>query len=278
MLLDRIRQTYPSLTKSQKRLADFVASNYREVAFMTASRLAKQLSVNEATVIRFAQKLGYPGYPIFVREVRAIVRGELGEGEQGGDSELELAHNLLQTRVEELERMLGHLPLDTLVRMADLIDAAQRTFVAGQGIAGPLAEMLCTALKVIGLPAEFVAADTLSLSVALLDAGQATVLVAVVAGEPAPMLAQALHRASANGATTIALTCSPVAPSARAADLALSCSTPSAEMLAEITPMALLVDAVIALVAHRRRERLEARWQALKELGGELAGEGSNAG
>ena len=39
-VLERIRQVYPQLTKSQKRLADFVTAYYREAAFMTASRLA----------------------------------------------------------------------------------------------------------------------------------------------------------------------------------------------------------------------------------------------
>ena len=78
MVLEKIRQLYPELTKSQRRLADFVAVSYREAAFMTASRLARKLGVNEATVIRFAQRLGYSGYPEFVQDVRAVVQDELG--------------------------------------------------------------------------------------------------------------------------------------------------------------------------------------------------------
>ena len=44
MILEKIRQLYPKLTKSQKRLADFIATSYQEAAFMTASRLARRVA------------------------------------------------------------------------------------------------------------------------------------------------------------------------------------------------------------------------------------------
>ena len=77
MILEKIRQIYPQLTKSQSRLADFIAASYQEAAFMTASRLARRVGVNEATVIRFAQRLDYAGYPDLIQDIQAIVQEEL---------------------------------------------------------------------------------------------------------------------------------------------------------------------------------------------------------
>lgn len=77
MILETIRRVYPELTRSQQLLSDFVAHSYREAAFMTASDLAQRLNLNEATVIRFAQRLGYSGYPELVTALRELVQQEL---------------------------------------------------------------------------------------------------------------------------------------------------------------------------------------------------------
>ena len=78
MILERIRQHYEELTRSQRRIADFVASSYHEAAFMTASLIAQRMGLNEATVVRFAQRLGYSGYPGMSIEIQDLVQRELG--------------------------------------------------------------------------------------------------------------------------------------------------------------------------------------------------------
>ena len=42
---------------------------------MTASQLADHLGMNEATVIQFAQRLGYRGYPQLVAAIRRWFNG-----------------------------------------------------------------------------------------------------------------------------------------------------------------------------------------------------------
>ncbi|MGD1995656.1 MAG: N-acetylmannosamine kinase, partial [Anaerolineae bacterium] len=62
MFRKRIKDAYKSLTPSFKRLGDFIISHELDVAFMTATELAKALDVDAATVVRFSQALGYSGY------------------------------------------------------------------------------------------------------------------------------------------------------------------------------------------------------------------------
>ena len=59
----RIRTAYDQFSPSYRKVADFLLDDYRTAAFLNASGVAQYLDVDPATVVRFAQRLGYPGYP-----------------------------------------------------------------------------------------------------------------------------------------------------------------------------------------------------------------------
>ena len=63
MYRDHIRTIYEHLSPGYRRIADFLLTHYQDAAFMTAAEVARQASVDTALVVRFAQRLGYPGYP-----------------------------------------------------------------------------------------------------------------------------------------------------------------------------------------------------------------------
>ena len=54
---------YDQLTKSEKRIANYLRKNQEEAAFLSASELADRLGLSEATLVRFARTLGFPSYP-----------------------------------------------------------------------------------------------------------------------------------------------------------------------------------------------------------------------
>ena len=62
-LINIIQAQYPRLSKGQKLIAQYIINNYDKVAFMTASKLGDTVGVSESTVVRFANALGYAGYP-----------------------------------------------------------------------------------------------------------------------------------------------------------------------------------------------------------------------
>lgn len=61
MYREKIREHYEHLSRSYRRVADYIMSNYYEVAFMTAAQLAYAVSVDTTTVVRFSQRLGTMG-------------------------------------------------------------------------------------------------------------------------------------------------------------------------------------------------------------------------
>ena len=89
---ERIRQDRSNMSKSFAKLADFLLDSYIESAFMTASELAHELDLDAATVVRFAQTLGYTGFPELQREIRQRVLRDLPMENRRRDIRIEGGH------------------------------------------------------------------------------------------------------------------------------------------------------------------------------------------
>lgn len=57
-----ININYKTLTKSEKRVADFVINNPNKVLFMSINELGETCEVSIATVFKFCKRLGFNGY------------------------------------------------------------------------------------------------------------------------------------------------------------------------------------------------------------------------
>lgn len=61
--LTRIRQRYPTLAASDKKLADYILSQPDETRHLSSQQLAAEAGVSQSSVVKFAQKLGFKGFP-----------------------------------------------------------------------------------------------------------------------------------------------------------------------------------------------------------------------
>jgi len=104
-LEDEIRKA--RLTKTGRSIADFVLENLSRICFMTTDEVSREMGVSDASVIRFAQALGYSGFADLQREIQAAVSVHLENG-NGGEGQL--------TPFERLNRIIPYLADDDLVQ------------------------------------------------------------------------------------------------------------------------------------------------------------------
>src|SRR5512141_737997 len=90
---ERIARAFERMSASNRKVASFLIEHPTEAAFMTGSQLAYHLDLDPATIVRFAQSLGYPGYPELSSDVQTSVRAifnvahevkEVASGTQAG--------------------------------------------------------------------------------------------------------------------------------------------------------------------------------------------------
>ncbi len=73
-VFELLNSEYKMLSKKHKIIADFVLNNYDKAAFMTAKRIGESTGISESTVVRFAKKIGYEGFPEFQEELRDSIK------------------------------------------------------------------------------------------------------------------------------------------------------------------------------------------------------------
>ena len=73
-LMRHLNQSGKRLSKSHKKIAEYILENYSKAVYMTASTLGEKVGVSESTVVRFAVAMGYEGYPEMQKALQELVR------------------------------------------------------------------------------------------------------------------------------------------------------------------------------------------------------------
>ncbi|RLC39320.1 MAG: hypothetical protein DRH33_03155 [Candidatus Nealsonbacteria bacterium] len=76
-IIDYLEFHFEEFTPTQKRISDYILSNYQEVLFLTAEELALKINTTSSSVVRFAQEIGYNGYPDFRKNLRNLISKRL---------------------------------------------------------------------------------------------------------------------------------------------------------------------------------------------------------
>jgi DNA-binding MurR/RpiR family transcriptional regulator len=130
---------YHDLTKSEKRIADFIRKNQEESAFLSAAEIADRLDLSEATLVRFARSLDFESYPAmrtvlqdnFRRRVThsSRLRGRLDDMKAEG----EILERLAATEIDYLSQAVLSIDHSKMQKAVDLIRDHQRIFIFGLG-------------------------------------------------------------------------------------------------------------------------------------------------
>lgn len=145
-LLTRIKNQYQLLSKSHKKIADYILKNYDKVAFMTASRLGKKVNISESTVVRFACAIGYSGYPELQRELQDTIKTRLTtvqRFERAKDTiEQEHLSKIMLSDIENIRQTIEQFDEGVMNLFIDQIIAARKVYVIGLRSSSVLANYL----------------------------------------------------------------------------------------------------------------------------------------
>ncbi len=144
----RIGQCYNTLTKSEKRIADYFRSNQDEAAFMSAGEIAAELDLSEATMVRFARTIGFENYPSMREALQANfrklvshstrLRSRLGDLREDGD----ILERLVASEIAFLTESLQSLDRNEFHAAVEQLRAHKRIFVFGLGPSVSLVDLL----------------------------------------------------------------------------------------------------------------------------------------
>lgn len=134
-----ITRQYTSLTRSQQLLADYVLQYTAEAALMSSKEIAQRLHVSEATVVRFAQQLGFEGYPQFrqmlQRQLLSDIRSSVRVASLLNDEDTKRGplHQMVSSTIQQLQLLVQNIPEQELTAVVNTVTQARRIYIFGEG-------------------------------------------------------------------------------------------------------------------------------------------------
>jgi DNA-binding MurR/RpiR family transcriptional regulator len=226
-----IQQRIADLGPKQRSIARYIVENHSTVVFSTANEVGSAAGASGATVVRFAQLLGYdgflelrdslrdqrPSFPTFLDQLSDLSR-------RPPTTDSELVNLVVNWEQENLRATLGLLDPHALAEVAKRIPAARKTVLVGTGVGGVVVKLLAGHLSRFGLP-YVVPVDTVDEVIALSRVGPDDIVLGVSFWRFVRSTSQWLHEAKRRGATAAAIVDSPLYPTADDVDYLLVVSS-----------------------------------------------------
>ena len=271
-LSQRIRNAYPSFSKSQKKLANAVLNNYEKVAGMTAARLGRHVGVSESTVVRFAGVLGFDGYAEFQLAVEDLLRKKLTYNQRIDATKKriyrrDIIENVMKSDIQRIRSTMENLNKKVFSDSVDAIINAKNIYVIGARGSEPLAKMLQYNLSLIFDNVKFIfPSSTAEVFEQMYSIGKDDTLIAFCYPRYSSKVVNAVKYAKNNGASVILFTDTEASPPAEHATLLLLSEIDFASFMDSLVAPLCIINAMIIEITNRREGEIRTRFDKLESV------------
>lgn len=272
--IGQIEASIPGLSKGQRLIARFIIDNYDKAAYMTASALGAEVGVSESTVVRFANEMGFDGYPGLQSKIRETVRVKLTTVQRMQAvnfrmEENEILDHVLLTDAEKIKATLDTIDRDSFAKAVDLILSAKNIYILGMRSSAALAEFMNYYFGLLFDNVRLIRpAGGSEIFEHLMKVHEEDVFIAISFPRYTTGIVNATEYASKTGANVIAITDSMSSPIVEHASVALIAKSEMASFVDSLVAPMSLINALIATIGKKKNaeitetlERLENVWR-----------------
>lgn len=272
-VLHKIQDKMGEFSKGQRRIADYILSNYDKAAFITAGKLGKAVNMSESTVVRFAFALGYDGYPAMQKALQEIVHSRLTSIQRIEASDAffgeDVVTSVLQTDMDKIRVAIEEIDRTAFERVVDKLVAARHIYILGVRSSSFLAGYLNFYLHLIFENVTLVTSNSAGeILESMLRIGPGDVLVGISFPRYSQSTVKGVQFAYDRGADVVAITDSDVSPLYPLASAVLLARSDMISFVDSLVAPFSLLNALIVAAGHRKNadiaqtfNRLESIWE-----------------
>ncbi len=264
---EKIDLAYKKMSKGQKNIAKYILENYDKAAFMTASKLGNSVGVSESTVVRFADSLGYDGYPELQRELQEMLRSRLTGVQRmeltGQLPSTKLFEKVLKTDIENIRVTLNEIDRQAFEHTVNAVIQAKRVYIMGMRSAGIIANLLGYYLDFILDNVRTVNGSSNDTIEQLIHIGQGDVFVGISFPRYSKRTVEAMKFAKAHGAKCIGITDSAFSPLIELSDINMEIHCDTVSFVDSLVAPLSVVNALLAAISQKKKQALSV---TLKEM------------
>jgi DNA-binding MurR/RpiR family transcriptional regulator len=155
-IIEIIKSNYASLPRNHKKVADYFIDNFDRIPFLNVQDISTSTGTSVASVVRFAQRIGYEGFSelreaVAVSFQRQINRKDLYPLFEKRKAEADLLTEVANVDIKNINDTLNLIERKSFNDVITQILKAERVFTAGLGISYLLAEILAYQLTQVGV-------------------------------------------------------------------------------------------------------------------------------
>lgn len=271
-LLKRISDMMPEFSKGQKMIAQYILEHYEKAAYMTALKLGGSVNVSESTVVRFANRLGFEGYPQLQRSLQMHIKNKLTSIQRMDVTRTRIditdpVQEVLSQDIDRIRRTIENVSKEAFGRAVDDICGAEKIYIQGAMSSGILASFMHYYLRLIFKNVTLIGAvGTSELYQQMIHINRSDVLIAMSFPRYASGTIEACKFARENGAKIVAITDSENSPLAQYADAPLYATSDMVSFVDSLVAPMSLINALIVACSDRSRDGLEQNFRRLEQL------------
>lgn len=270
-LMRSIQVKFPRLSKGQKLIAEYILKHYDKAAFMTAAKLGTSVGVSESTVVRFANELGFSGYPKLQKSLQELIKNKLTTVQR-----IELSNDfitqenalkgVLKADMENIRATLDKINHKTFEDIVNSLFKAKKIYIIGLRSSSALAEFLAFYLNLILDNVKVVAYGVSDIFEQMLNVSEEDVVIGIGFPRYTTRTIEALAFAKSRNANVVAITDSLLSPIAAKADYTLIAQSNMASFVDSLVAPLSVINALIIAVGLREKEKISSTFSTLEEI------------
>lgn len=270
-LMRIIQIKFSRMSKGQKLIAEYILKYYDKAAFMTAAKLGTSVGVSESTVVRFANELGFSGYPKLQKELQELIKNKLTTVQRlelSNDyiSEENALKGVLKADIENIRATLEKINHKTFEDVVRSIFMAKRIYIIGLRSSTALAEFLGFYLNVILDNVKVVGYGISDIFEQMINVGEGDLVIGIGFPRYAAKTIDALSFAHSRKAKVVAITDSLLSPLATQSDLTLISQSNMASFVDSLVAPLSVINALIIAVGMREKDKITNTFNDLEEI------------
>jgi len=266
-----IKLLYDKMGKAEKHIADWILDNPGEIISLSIVELAEKCGCGEATIVRFAKRLGFAGY----QELKFVLGNQSGKKQvsthiTAEDDAYTIYEKVCNDIYLSLEKTKSSLNKKSLSLAADKICKANKIVIFGLGNSASVATDLSHKLLRAGLNA-IAYSDNHMQVIAASHLEEGDVAIGISHSGSSKDIVEALKTAREQGAATIAITNRGKSPILKHSDIVLQTSADETQysilaLNSRIVQLAIVDTLYFYIVYNRSEEAQESIRQTEKSL------------
>lgn len=270
-LMKIIQGKFARLSKGQKLIAEYILKHYDKAAFMTAAKLGVSVGVSESTVVRFANQLGYEGYPELQKALQELIKNKLTTAQR-----VELARDyiepnnalkgVLKADIENIRATMEKINYNDFEGTVNSILKARKIYIVGLRSSAALADFLGFYLGLILDNVKVVSYGISDIFEQIINIKEGDCVIGIGFPRYAVRTVETLNFAKSRGADVIAITDSLVSPLASKADYSLIAESNMSSFVDSLVAPLSVINALIVAVGLKEKEKISKTFNELEHI------------